>query len=93
MDNEEPYQVSTTFVKACALLESRLTDQLIINLDVNGKFVFLSANVANQYCSLSEPEVATSSITAISQNNHHFNTSIYLMKTTISQGYHYQSRK
>ncbi|XP_017494394.1 PREDICTED: ER membrane protein complex subunit 10-like, partial [Rhagoletis zephyria] len=37
MDNEEPYQVSTTFLRSCALLESLLSDQLVINLDVNGK--------------------------------------------------------
>lgn len=86
MDNEEPYQVSTTFLRSCALLESLLSDQLVINLDVNGKFVFLSANVPGQYCAESSPLTASSMINAIGDNSNHFNTSIFLMKTSVNAG-------
>lgn len=86
MDNEEPYQVSTTFLKSCALLESLLSDQLVINLDVNGKFVFLSANVPGQYCTESDTVTASSMVNLVGDNNNHFNTSIFLMKTAVNSG-------
>jgi len=86
MDHEEPYQVSTTFLRSCALLESNLSDQLVINLDVNGRFVFLSANVANRHCTSTSPEDASTALSSISANHNHFNTSIYLLKSVLGQG-------
>ena len=70
-------------------MESHLSDQMIINLDVNGKFVSLSANVPEHYCSSDSrvtKDLAEESVVFIGHNRNHFNTSIFLMKTTVNTG-------
>ncbi|XP_046918123.2 ER membrane protein complex subunit 10 [Dermatophagoides farinae] len=83
-EHEKPYQITKTFIPACALLESSLNDQLWISLDVNSRFVYLMANVPNVYCS-SSSTLSTSSIDN-SWTLKSFNTTVLYSKTVISSG-------
>nr|XP_027201394.1 gastric triacylglycerol lipase-like [Dermatophagoides pteronyssinus] len=81
-EHEKPYQISKTFIPACALLESSLNDQLWISLDVNSRFVYLMANIPNVYCTSSSS--LQSSFDNLSSKS--FNTTVLYSKTVISAG-------
>jgi len=79
LDDENAVKTSTTFIKACSLYESSLSDVLVVTLDSNGQFLSLSASTLNQQCI---PSVKSSLGSKLSN----FNTTVVVMPTIVSNG-------
>jgi len=78
-----------TFMKACSLLESSLSDTLTITLDLNGRFLAISSNPSmNPCCHSSSSAHSLSSNTKLT---HSFNTTVHVIQTMVSPGPETQS--
>ncbi|XP_054164381.1 ER membrane protein complex subunit 10-like [Oppia nitens] len=79
LDDDTPVKTSTTFIKACSLYESFLSDILVVTLDSNGQFLSLSVSSINPQCI---PSIKSSLATKLTN----FNTTIIVMPTHVSNG-------
>jgi len=79
LEDEKPIKSSTTFIKACSLYESSLSDMLTVTLDINGQFLSISESTLNPQCI---PTVKASLATKLTN----FNTTVNVMPTIISNG-------
>ncbi|RWS23390.1 secreted protein-like protein [Leptotrombidium deliense] len=72
-NNEEDTKIATTFLKACSILESGLSDIITVSLDQNGNFLAASISSTNPYC-IASSNVIPSKLTQ-------FNTSLDILQT------------
>ncbi|CAG2103706.1 unnamed protein product [Medioppia subpectinata] len=80
LENENSVKSSTTFISACSLYESSLSDILVVTLDPNGQFLSLSASTLNPQCVSSVKSSLATKLT-------NFNTTVVVMPTVVSNGY------